>query len=114
MSVHYFGGTRVIHLENGTFTTLPNGHAIAASPEDTDSYRATAKATGYGDDTGAMCRDHDYLHAALADLLGLPHSPALMGAAMGEDINDLTGAEEDAVLAIQRFWNLARQTGEVK
>jgi hypothetical protein len=107
---HNFGQTLVQQHSDGCTVVLPGGRILDARPQETDSYRAQARAIGYGDDTAAMCREHDYVHALLAHALGLPHSPALMGAAKGEPINDLTGAEEDAVLAIQRFWNLARKT----
>lgn len=113
MTVHRFKNTTVVQCENGTHTELPGDLVLMAQPEDTDSYLAQAHAIGYADGT-AMCREHDYLHAALAEMLGLPHSPALMGAARGEPINDLTGAEERAVLAIAEFWNLARRMGETR
>ena len=105
----WFGRTRVRITATGSETTLPDGRVLPAQPQDTPAYRAQAQAIGYGDDMLAMCREHDYLHALLCQALGLPVSPALLGAINGAPTNDLTGAEEDLVLAAQRFLNLWRR-----
>lgn len=81
---------------------------LPAVPEETDEYRERATYLGY-DDPLQMCQEHDIIHTMLADMLGLDVSPALLGAVCDEPINDLTGAEEDAVLAIQRFINIWRK-----
>lgn len=88
--------------------TLPDGKKVTAvahtGPEDV----ARAHALGYGGDLWAMTREHDLLHAKLAAMLGLPESPVLRSAVSDAWDGELIGAEECAVLAIQRFWNLAR------
>lgn len=104
----WFGRTMVHVTPLGSHVKLSDGRVLIARPEDTDSYRAQASALGYGADTAAMCREHDYLHALLAHALGLSESPALRGAVEGRPTDALTGAEEDMVLAAQRFLNLWR------
>jgi hypothetical protein len=93
-----------IHLhENGDTTTLyPDGALVEACAQDSDVYRATARAHGYGEDTALLSREHELCHGLLAAMLGLPHSPTLWAVAHGTD--DPTGPlEEAAVLAVQRF-----------
>lgn len=68
---------------------------------------ATAERLGYGGDIDAMTRDHDFLHCLLADSLGLDASFSLTLAAGGAADPALAEAEEDAVLALQRFAKLA-------
>lgn len=88
-------------------TTLPDGAEVVAAPEPTASYRAQAERLGYGTDSMRMCVDHEVLHSALAAWLGLSESPTLGRVARGQGDSDLTGMEEDAVLALQRFANAA-------
>lgn len=109
MTTHRFGGTTVDLRHWGSVTTLPDGRTIQAAPQPGEDYAATARRLGYGGDVLAMCHDHDALHAALAEFLGLPVSPVLStvaGAPMGDAVQH--GLEEDAVLAVQR---LARALG---
>lgn len=80
---------------------------VVGAPQDNDAYRATAERLGYGADTLRLCRTHEVVHSWLASLLGLPESPALRGAANGSGPSLLTGAEEDAVMAVERLANLA-------
>src|SRR5215470_5865396 len=75
------GMTRIERLPTGSRITLPSGHVVEGEPEPTEAYRRTARELGYGDDTLAMCRDHDPLHAPLAEWLGLDASFALREAA---------------------------------
>lgn len=104
---HVFGDTRVAVGVHGSDTTLPDGRVLPARPQPDGAYLLQAVTLGY-DDTAAMCREHDYLHAKLCHALGLPESPALAAAARGQPVNALTGAEEDLVLAAARFLNLYR------
>ncbi len=93
----------------GCATTLPDGREVPAAPEPTEDYAARARELGYGDDTMAMCREHEWLHVHLARLLLKGASPALLAAA-GDDVDAaLVGYEEAAVLAVQRFWCAASQ-----
>jgi hypothetical protein len=101
--------TKILIKNGWVEITMPDGTTFNAVPEDNDSYRAMAQKLGYGTDTWAMCRDHDAMHAILADALGFPYSPALMGAAHKEPLNEVTGAEEDMVLAAQRFLQLYKK-----
>jgi hypothetical protein len=85
-----------------TLITLPSGATVPGAPHDTNEYRGTARRLGYGGDTTAMCRDHDPVHALLADWLGLT-SYSLRQAA-GEPVDArLAAMEEDAVLAVQKY-----------
>lgn len=96
-----YGSTTAAMTDEGSFIILPGGDVVESKPEDTDDYRATA---GLLHMTPLqMAQTHDIMHARLADMLGLYESPALRGAVDGTPIDDVTGAEEDAVLAIQRF-----------
>lgn len=91
---------------HGATTILPDGRELPAAPNDTPEYRATAARLGYPqDDAGClqMCRDHEATHSAIAALLGLPASPALWNAALGRGPSALTGADEDAAMALQRL-----------
>lgn len=106
---HVFGDTRVTVSSDGSVTVLPDGMRLVARPEPTGSYLMQSMRLGYGTDTARMCREHDYLHAKLCHALGLPCSPALAAAARGLPIDALTGAEEDLVLAAQKFLNLWRE-----
>jgi hypothetical protein len=102
-------GTRVEILDSGTRITLPCGAVVPGAPHDTAEYRAAAQRLGYGTDTLAMCRAHDPWHALLCAWLGLPTSYSLKQAAgQGCPEEDaLAAAEEDAVLALQRFARMA-------
>lgn len=102
-----FGRTLVEHWPDSTRTLLPSGAGVVAAPQDADAYRATAARLGYGPDTLRMMRDHEALHSALAHLLGLPESPTLRRVADGAGDTELTGLEEQAVLAIAAFANAA-------
>jgi hypothetical protein len=85
-----------------------NGDPIPAVPHDTEDYRARAKALGYGDDVMAMCREHEFLHSALAELLSDEGpSPTLLGVNTGKPWPHWS-IEEAAVLAVQRYWNALR------
>jgi hypothetical protein len=86
---------------------LSTGEIVVGEPHDTDSYRATARRLGYSDDTMAMAQDHDPLHARLCAWLGLADSFALRCAAGLRADDEISRAEEDAVLSVQRFARLA-------
>ena len=52
--------------------------------------------------------NHEIYHVALAEFLGLPESPVMRSVAShNSESTLLTGAEEEAVLAVQRYANLA-------
>lgn len=87
-------------------TTLPTGETIHAHPDGTQAQAEAARAMGYPD-VCALTRDHDLLHAALCDWLGLPGSFALAQAAGRAADAELAGLEEEAVLAVQRFMRRA-------
>lgn len=98
-------GWTVVELWGHDFTRtiLPDGTEVPAAPQDDDSYRERAAVLGYGADTASMSREHELAHVLLSYILGLPESPALRAAANDAGPSDLTGMEEDAVMAIQRF-----------
>jgi hypothetical protein len=107
LSARLRNGTLVEVLPTGSRITLPNGGVVDGAPHDTDEYRATAQRLGYGDDTLALCHDHDPLHAVVCAWLGLPDSFALRCAAGLEKESELSATEECAVLALQKFMRLA-------
>jgi hypothetical protein len=90
-----------------THIVLPGGQEVFAIPKPDQLLQA--RALGYGDDIDAMCRDHDPLHALLADWLGVPQSYGIMAAAglLKPEDHDLAAYEEAAVLAIQQFMRAA-------
>lgn len=87
---------------------LSTGEVIEGFPHDTAAYRGTALALGYGSDTEAMCRDHDPLHVRLCEWLGLGDSYSLRCAAGLRVEDEISVAEEAAVLAVQRFMRLCK------
>lgn len=97
------GGTVVEVWGDSLRTILPDGATVPAAPQDNDAYRATAARLGYGDDTLRMCLEHEAAHSAVCAWLGLTESPTLGRVARGQGSTAVTDAEEDMVLAIQRF-----------
>lgn len=100
-------GTIIEVLPTGSRVTLPDGAVVLGEPHDSASYRLTAHEHGYGEDTLRMAQEHDPLHAALCDWLGLHDSSALRLAAGGEADPTVAAAEERAVLSLQHFCRLA-------
>lgn len=82
------------------------GVTIHALPQDNPAYRITSSRLGYGLNVGKMNRDHDTMHCLMAHWLGLGFSPALSHLALNQDSDEYTDAEEDMVLAIQRYANM--------
>ena len=80
-------------------TVFPDGRVVPARPEDSDSYRETARECGYGENTFRMCLHHELLHAILAEAQGLPYSPTIRAVAEGRD-GSLE--EESRVMQFQR------------
>jgi hypothetical protein len=101
----FFGDAVVTLHEHGAIITWPDGTYVHGEPEDTDEYRSTAFEHGYGEDTLALCQEHELLHVALCYWMGvaspvmehLRHLPQEMA---GAEIRQL---EEAAVLAVQKF-----------
>lgn len=100
-----FGDAVVAIHDWGTIIAWSDGTSVHGAPEDTAEYRRTALEHGYGDDTLALCREHELLHVALCHWLGVP-SPVMDALRKGPDV--MAGAEirlleESAVLAVQKF-----------
>src|SRR4051812_35498735 len=101
-------GDAVVSIHGrGTCISWPDGTLVPGEPEDTDSYRNTALELGYGDDTVALCQDHELLHVALCHWLGFdsPLMEALRRAPEELAGHDIRMLEEAAVLAVQKFAN---------
>jgi hypothetical protein len=96
------GGVTVAIHDGWTLTRFADGAELHALHAVQPGQSKTAKALGYPS-AAALNREHDLAHSMLARLLGLPHSPTLRDAAAGKPATDLHAAEEEAVLAIQRF-----------
>lgn len=113
--IRVFGKTTVIfHPEGYCDVILPDNVAFTACPQKDQEYADRAIRLGYGiyaNPIHHMNMEHDAMHALLAAVLGLDVSPALHATGHGIPIDDLTGAEEDLVLAAQRFVNLCRARG---
>lgn len=90
----------------GCRVTLPTGDVVESVPHDTSSYRATARELGYGADVLAMAQDHDRLHAALCDWLGVESHSLRCAVGLDHD-HSLAEIEEAAVMAIQRLMRMS-------
>lgn len=91
--------------EDWTRVTLPNRGEVYGEPQGTEEQAATAADLGYGADVVAMVRDHDPLHALLADLLGLDWSYSMLYATglIPPEEKYMGPIEEAAVIALQRY-----------
>jgi hypothetical protein len=89
-------------------TRYPDGTEVHAHPQHGAEDEARARALGYPD-VAAMTLDHDRLHTLLAQALTGGRSPVLWAQAYREVVLDaeLADAEEQLVLAAQRFVALA-------
>src|SRR3954462_15003170 len=110
------GGTRIVEFDGWLEIQLPDGRRFRAIPEDNPEYRARAVSLGYvkpnGEvDTWGMCRDHDRIHARIAELFGLSCSPALDRSPSNLPPNEVTDAEEQLVIAWQRYANVLKREG---
>jgi hypothetical protein len=74
-------GTLIEIRPASTRITLPSGETALGEAQHTESQRRTARQLGYGDDVLAMVRQHDPLHALLADWLGIEASYGIMAGA---------------------------------
>jgi hypothetical protein len=113
-------GVRVRVFEDDHYleTVFADGTRVPAAPQDSDQYRATASACGYGDNLWRLCREHEIAHTTLMQTLGLRHSPTLWAVAHGEHgrIPNSPGemaAEEKLVLAYQEWRTLRERNGVV-
>jgi hypothetical protein len=107
-----YGGTWVLVRPGYVSTVLPDGATVVATPNHTPEDVERAHRLGYAGDVVAMTRDHDRFHALLAHALGLKESPALRDVANGAT-SEIGCAEEDMVLAAQRFLNMCRKAGKL-
>lgn len=108
LGVFRYGSTQVRVMQGWIETVLPGGRVVHAHPNHGPEDIARAQALGYQGDVWGMTLDHDHMHVRLCHALGLKESPALRQATRGES-SELAGAEEEMVLAAQRFVNLCRQ-----
>lgn len=101
--IAFDNGTRIEIFDGCTRITMVGGGTVTAAPEDTPDYRDTAERHGYGDDTLALCKDHELMHLALADWLGTV-SPTMEFLTNGTHADMyIRGLEEDAILGCQRY-----------
>lgn len=102
-------------LPGHTEVTLPSGTVVTGYPQGSEHQAEVAQRLGYPDAL-QMVLDHDPLHARLCDWLGLPASYSLRLAAgelPAEQVH-LAAIEEEAVIAVQRFWTMARKHGQAQ
>lgn len=105
----FSNGSRVVVGPSWSVSTLSSGATLHAHPDGSEEQVRTARRLGYDGDVGAMTRDHDPLHLALCDWLGI-ESQALAAAAGEPADHDLAALEEDAVLAVQRLMKWSGRT----
>jgi hypothetical protein len=80
----------------GCLTRFPDGAGVGAHPHEIPHYYVISHRCGYGDDTMAYCREHEFAHAFVAErlrggpsyvLLAMAHREAVdKGAAVYEEI----------------------------
>lgn len=100
--MRYRFGRVLVELHDGwTVTKLPNGREVHALHAEQPGQAATAARLGCSVED--MNRTHDLIHSLLAHALGLECSPALGAVAASLPSTALHAAEEEAVLAVQRF-----------
>lgn len=96
------GGVLELHDDGLTVTRYAGGLDVPARAHATPEYRRRALEHGYGGDVDLMSREHEAAHHLLARLLGLAHSPTLMGVVARPHWWGWQ-KEEGAVLALQRY-----------
>lgn len=98
------GTTQISVSDQGVVIDFAGGDQVLGEPEDTEGYRDTAQRYGYGADTLALCIDHEIMHIAIGQWLGVesPTMNAIRGKRMGENFI-LRSLEESAVLALQQY-----------
>lgn len=102
-----FGDNAVNIHDDHVDVVLPDGAVVPAVPHITPEYYSTTSHLGYGEDIMALCVNHEIVHTALCHWLGLKESPTMRSvASFNSQSTSITGSEEDAVMAIQRFANL--------
>jgi hypothetical protein len=94
-----------VHVQGTSVETLlPSGRRVLGMPMHDASYRATANRLGYGTNVARLNVEHELSHGLLAHWLGLPCSPVFQRIAGGDhEPDDLTRAEEAAVMAVQAY-----------
>lgn len=85
-------------------TCGPGSLRVAGVPHDTADYEARARAQGYPNGA-AMNQSHDLAHLLVAALLGV-ECPVMISAYYGTGESALTGAAEDAAMALERLANM--------
>lgn len=110
LGIYRYGASQVRVMQGWIETVLPGGAVVHAHPNYGPEDHERARALGYQGDVWGMTLDHDHMHVRLCHALGLKESPALRQATRGES-SELAGAEEEMVLAAQRFVNLCRKEG---
>ena len=88
-------------------TVFEDGTKVPAAPGQDDSYREQARECGYGDDTWALCLQHEAFHTMLAEFEGRPWSPTLWAVAHpgGRLTREEAWDEEERVLNFQKQLN---------
>lgn len=95
------GDVTIYQNEGNTTTVWSDGARLVAIHDEQEGQVKTAAEIGCS--VLEMNRSHDLLHTLICRLIGLPWSPALRAAALGEDRMDIHYVEESAVLAVQKL-----------
>lgn len=99
--------------EHGVYVVVAfdDNATVLSRPRDDPSYAATAAKLGY-QSVDDLCLEHDLWHVRLSHAIGLDASPVLWHTAHKTPVHgEVVGAEEDAILAIQRLLNVLRKHG---
>lgn len=90
-------------------TVFSDGSKLVADLIEQPGQQATADMLGCS--VREMNETHDLFHTRVAEAIGLRCSPTLWAVAHGEAADEFHGLEEDAILAVQKFFFAAVKRG---
>lgn len=92
-------------VSEGVKTTFADDVATTAWPHVHDPHYAVAtRRAGYLDDTMTYCREHDFLHAFLAEELADERSHVLWCSATNETPEPVRAYQEEALVQVFQCW----------
>lgn len=102
-------GSGLSETKRYAVTVLPDGIELVADLSEQPGQQATADMLGCS--VREMNETHDLFHTLVAEAIGLRCSPTLWAVAHGEATEEFHGLEEDAILAVQKFFFAAVKRG---
>jgi hypothetical protein len=93
----------------GCVTRFADGAEAPSAPHDTPHYHVIAHRLGYGDETLAFCREHDFAHSFVEERLHGRASRVLVAAARGKPLTGPESAYEELAAQAMQAWLRANQ-----